>query len=276
MSLLKKAIYKAELEIKKVTRRPFSKLLTPFESPDRKANIIHCCYHKVGTVWFCRILRDIAAEYGMTYDEGATYEQIHGFETNFDTDFFLDLGSHVNLNLLPNYVGSHMIRDPRDIVISGYFYHLWTSEEWANIARAEHRGMSYREYLNHVDQEEGIAAEIRRMSFWIPHMASWKYNNTKIYEIKYEDIMKDQESIFAKLFKHYGFSKRAITRCCEIADKYSFDKMAGKKKNKKKSHLRSGKCGEWRTYFSEKHKHLFKELYPGAMQVLGYEKGDKW
>ena len=30
-----------------------------------------------------------------------------------------------------------MIRDPRDVIVSGYFYHQWTDEPWANEPRPE-------------------------------------------------------------------------------------------------------------------------------------------
>jgi hypothetical protein len=240
--------------------------------------IIHCCYHKVGTVWFGRVLREVAAEYGMRFSAGSDYGKIRRFEQQRDSDIFLDLGSHVDLDKLPDYVGSHMIRDPRDVVVSGYFYHLWTDEAWANLPLAEFRGMSYREYLNSVDQNEGLLTEIRRVSFWVPHMVNWDYQNPRVFEIRYEDILQAEETTFGELFAHYGFSEEAVERCCRIAARYSFrslSKGAGTS-GRVKSHLRSGRSGEWRELFHEEHKQLFKELYPGAVAALGYEKDDSW
>lgn len=277
MKLLKKIEIRGKYEVKRVTRKPFAKFLNPFPNKSNNPVIIHCCYHKIGTVWFLRLLKDIAAEYGMSINDGATYDDISRFENNSNNDIFVDLGSHVRLDMLPSYVGSHMIRDPRDMIISGYYYHLWTEESWANIPQAELRGRTYKEYLNSLDEEEGILAEIRRVSFWVPHMASWNYNNPKIYEIKYEDIIESSEKIFREMFMHYGFKDEAVNRCCQIADKYSFKSMMGSETGEgKKSHLRSGKSGEWRSKFGDAHKKLFKELYPGSLKALGYENNDSW
>ena len=66
-----------------------------------------------------------------------------------------------------------MVRDPRDMVISGYFYHKWTTERWVRMpgrmdgkdwGRSDWKGWTYHDILNSVDQEEGLAIEIHRAS----------------------------------------------------------------------------------------------------------------
>lgn len=260
-------------EIKRITRRPFYNYLNPFHEKQRHL-IIHCCYHKVGTVWFHRVLSEVAYHFGMKYINGISYEQISKFETEKNADIFLDQGSHVNIDLLDNYRGSHMIRDPRDMIISAYFYHKWTDETWANIPMAEYRGMSYKQYLNSLDKTEGLLVEIERSQFWINHMANWDFHNPLFYEIKYENIRLNEEKVFFEMFSHYGFSEKAIKTACSIAKKYTFERVRGSKN--KKSHLRSGKIGEWSEHFEPIHKERFKELYPGVLKKLGYEKDDDW
>ncbi len=269
--MLSKIFRRARLEAKALTRRPFATLLNPFNGPERPS-ILHCCYHKVGTVWFARVLREVAAEFGMSFGTGNDYSSISRFETRQDHGVFVDIGSHVKLGLLKSYVGSHMIRDPRDVVVSGYFYHLWTEEPWANLPMAEYRGMSYREYLNSLDEEQGIHAEIRRVSFWVSHMQAWDFSNPRMFEIRYEDIRKDEDLVFRRMFSHYGFSDRAVERCSQIAQKYTFARLA----EGTGSHLRSGRIGEWHERFSQAHKEAFKACYPGAVVKLGYETDDNW
>jgi hypothetical protein len=274
--VLRRARHRAVREFKAVTRKPFARYLSPFPEGAPRPPIVHCCYHKVGTVWFARIFTEVAAEFGLRYGEGWDYKRIHSFEQNKDCEIFLDFGSHVDLSQLPDYVGSHMIRDPRDLVVSGYFYHLWTDEPWANMPLAEYRGMTYREYLNSLDQDEGLLSEIRRVWFWVPHMVAWDYGNPRMYEIRYEEIIKDYQKVFREMFAHYGFSESAVERCCSIAEKYSFKNMKKGVAKGTKSHLRSGKPGEWQSVFKEEHKRLFKEMYPGSVVALGYESGEDW
>jgi hypothetical protein len=268
-----KKILRAGVELKRLTRRPFADRLSPFAGETRPA-IIHSCYHKVGTVWFLRVLREMAAHFGMTFGTGDDYPKIAAFEEERSVDVFLDYGSHVRLDQLDGYVGSHMIRDPRDMVVSGYFYHLWTQETWVHFPLAEYRGRSYQQYLNHLDREEGLLEEIRRMSFWIPHMMDWDYANPRIYEIRYEDIMQDEERIMREMFAHYGFRPEAVEASCRIAEKYTFKRMAGSGGGE--SHLRSGRTGEWEEHFGPAHRALFKELYPGVVSGLGYEADENW
>lgn len=274
-NLLYRLRLRANCELKALVRRPFARHLSPFRSKEDPPALIHCCYHKVGTVWFGRVLREVAAEFGMSLGAGGDNRDIREFELHQNRDVFIDFGSHVKLAELRHYRGSHMIRDPRDMIVSGYFYHRWTAEEWANRPRAEFRGMTYKEYLNSVDRDEGLAAEIRRNSFWIPHMAAWDFNNPNMFEIRYEEIIRDEERILRAMFEHYGFTERAVERCLAIARKYSFKAMRGKKKGGK-SHLRSGKSGEWREMFKDEHKALFKELYPNVVARLGYDADDNW
>lgn len=269
-------LYKAGLRLgvaaKRWTRRPFYDRLNPFEGDTRPA-LVHCCYHKVGTVWFLRVLRDVAAHFGMRFGVGETYEQIRDFEVNHSFDLFLDYGSHVHLDELGDYRGSHMIRDPRDMVVSGYFYHLWTSEAWAHFPRAEYRTMSYQQYLNSLSKEEGLIEEMREMAFWFNHMADWNYDDPNIYEIRYEEILQDEERIMGELFEHYGFTPDAVETSRRIAQRYTFKRMAG---SGARSHLRSGRTGEWQEHFDEVHRSTFKELFPGVLEKLGYERDAKW
>lgn len=275
---MNKRLYRARLrlgvELKRITRRRFADRLNPFREADRPS-IVHCCYHKVGTVWFLRVLREVAAHFGLSFGTGDDYERIRSFETDRSIDVFLDYGSHVQLHELGRYVGSHMIRDPRDMLVSAYFYHLWTPEPWAHLPRAEYRGMSYQEHLNRLTKDEGLLAEMDRMSFWINHMADWDYRNPRMYEIRYEEIMEDEPRIMREMFRHYGFTDRAIEESCEIAAKYTFERMSGRKEGGN-SHLRSGRTSEWRDHFNEEHKRRFKQLYPNVLSVLGYESEDDW
>lgn len=275
--LLYRAALRAGTEFKFRTRRPFARALSPFSNRDDAPLIVHCCYHKVGTVWFGRVLREIAAEYGMRLGSGANYDLIREFETEANSDIFMDFGSHVDLAVLPRrWKASHMIRDPRDLVVSGYFYHRWTTEDWANLPRAEFRGMSYRQYLNSIPKSEGLMAEIRRNSFWIPHMAGWKFKGPDVFEIRYEDIIQGEEPIFRAMFRHFEFRDVAIERAIAISRKYSFATLKAKGGAGEKSHLRSGRISEWREHFEPAHITLFKDLYPGALARLGYESGDEW
>ncbi len=269
---------RARKKLKRIARRPFRRFINPFEERQAPSLIVHCCYHKVGTVWFGRILADVAAEFGLAPQGGAQWRDIQQLNLSDDLGFLLDYSSCLELDGLPSYRASHMIRDPRDIVVSGYLYHLWTDEAWANTPTDEFSRKSYKEHLQSLDQAEGLLAEIRRVRYLLPHMLDWDYNNPRVFEIKYEHILDNEEATFREMFTHYGFKKSVVDRCCLIAERYSFENMKkrGARKARGGSHLRSGQSGEWRDFFEDEHKELFKELYPKCVVALGYEENDDW
>jgi len=55
----------------------------------------------------------------------------------------------------------HVIRDPLEVVLSGYQYHLKTTERWALRPDKRFKGKSYRAYLNSLPLPEGLAAELK-------------------------------------------------------------------------------------------------------------------
>jgi len=249
------------------------KLRTPFSNKHQKKLIVHCCYHKVGTAWFIRVLRTIARYYGLNF------QRCIQSDLNRNTDIFMEYMSRVDIEKLPDYVGSHMVRDPRDMIISAYFYHLWTKEEWAHIPRKSLNNLTYQTYLNSFDQEDGLIAEMQGTSYEvIQEMSGWNYNNPHFFEFKYEDIIKNESAVFQQIFEHYGFSQAAVQNCLQIAQRFSFKNKSRRNKGtvNKKSHLRSGRTGEWRELFTDRQKDKFKELFGDILIRLGYETNNDW
>lgn len=145
--------------------------------------IIHCSYHRCLSHYYMKVLKPLGKEFGFKWQE-----------YNRDYPVFLEAArakkgkqvmtlhdwSDIEWAMLPSYRGSHFIRDPRDLVVSGYHYHLWTDEEWCNEAPynwsylydqpnfkyvqenpAEYpHTESYREYLRSLDQERGMIVEL--------------------------------------------------------------------------------------------------------------------
>ncbi len=266
---------------KRISRNPFRK--------GEECLILHTAHHKIGTSWFKNILKGVAHEFGLRFFKNAPEVNHKKPAIYFQSRPFFDLAS------LVDFKGTHMIRDPRDVVISGYYYHLWTKENWAivpirelpaNMEEAwpllpirEIGHMSYQEYLCSLPREEGILAEIKRSSTdTIRDMIEWDYNNPAIFEFKYEDIIEDEEGVFREIFHHYGFTADAVDRGWEIARKFSFKNRARRNLGdvENRSHLRSGAAQQWRKEFNEEHKALFKELHGQDLIDLGYERDFSW
>jgi len=248
----------------------------PFQDRQGRPLLVHCCYHKIGTTWFRAVLAAVAQEYGLRLEiepEAVAHQPAPR------TELFFHAHSMLDPTILPAYRGSHMVRDPRDVVVSGYFYHLWTSEPWANVPREEYGGRSYTQHLSGLDKEQGLQAEIERAAGrQIRQMGEWDYDNAAFFEFRYEDIIMDEKAVFAALFRHYGFNDAAVARCVHLSEQFSFRNRVKRDIGRvnERSHLRSGKPGQWREHFSAAHKARFKELTGDLLVRLGYETDTRW
>lgn len=213
-----------------------------------------------------------------------------------------------------NFKGFHVIRDPRDICVSGYFSHLKTHfvEGWPQLAE-------YRKELQKLDKEDGLLREFEYSDFWLKHISNWNYEDPNIIDIKMEDLTENPEEEWIKVFDFLGLIdpvdtaledappisykvKANINRALKYrsipeslrmnksglklatirqlaGEKYSFKKLSGGRKTGEEntnSHYRKGKRGDWRNHFSENHKLVFKQKYGDLLIKLGYETDLNW
>ena len=234
--------------------------------------VLHCCHHKVGTVWMAKVLRSLGTHFGLRY------EHLDG-PPHPATRLALQHHTRVDLGSFRPFVGSHMVRDPRDVVVSGYHYHLWTNEPAIVAPDPALDGRSHQEHLRSLDREAGLLAEIRRASTRaIRDMATWDYADPRFVELRYEDMVSDGDAEFERLFRHYGFTERNVDVAVQLARQHSFERVEKRELGdvREGRHRRSGVPGQWRDEFTASHRELFKELCGDALVTLGYERDDSW
>jgi len=216
--------------------------------------LVHCTYHKAGSTWLNNVLSDC------------------------HTQIFVCCDSVVDLSALRPHVGTHMMRDPRDLAVSGYHYHQWTSEPWAHRPRKELGGMSRQQYLKAVDRIEGMKAEIQGLRPAVERMLAWPRDDPRYLEITYEELINDEETGFRKIFRHYGFTPRMVEEAVSVAMRHSFVRATGRERGvaRERSHLRSGKARQWEEEFTPELKRYFEEVHGDALVRLGYEASNDW
>jgi hypothetical protein len=256
--------------------------------------IVHCTHHKAGTVWFRRILSGIADAQGFTFttsyvgrnvpsgdvvlyavvgplSEMEVATAFHGASDcrQAAADDFMERSG-----LRPGgFRGTHMVRDPRDMVVSGWHYHLRCTEDWVVTPLERFGGRSYQDLLNSLDPHDGLMAEIKEMTRrTLVHMARWNYEQPEFLELRYEDLLTDELMWFDRLFRHYGFEGSLLHDSMAIAHKYS----RGNLSVVGDGHVRSGEPGEWREHLEPDHVAAFKELTGHLLVDLGYEQNLDW
>jgi hypothetical protein len=256
--------------MKRLEKSPSS----PFSGKPRL--IFHGAHHKMGTVWMMRVLENVSQRFGLNLQKcnrvGDTPENT--------THVLFANHSQFDVHQLGDFIGSHMVRDPRDAIVSGYFYHLWTDEAWVHAPQTSLSGLSYQAHLQSLAQPQGLHAEIERFAQYVLDygLDQWNYSNLRVLEMKYENLIADEETGFAELFSHYGFDDEAIATSLEIAQTFSFTRIAKRKlgKSSEGKHLRSGVPGQWRTVLLEEHCDAIKQRLGNLLIKMGYETNSNW
>jgi hypothetical protein len=230
--------------------------------------IVHCSHHKTGTVWIFNVLRVVAQRHGLH-----VFEPHKGPAAMVDhhVDVVLYEGrSTVDRGCLGDRIvrGSHMVRDPRDVAVSSYYYHLRGAEGWTQVPLDRFGGRTYYEVLQSLSTCDGMLTEIRRLgTYTYPGMAAWDYHQGDFYEMRYEDLWEDEAAGFRSLFRFYGFSPPVVDESVEVALRLSTRARSGPSKM---AHVRSGRPGEWREHLEPVHLAAIEEVAPGLVAGLGY------
>ena len=144
------------------------------------------------------------------------------------------------------YRAIRLIRDPRDIWVSGYLYHqrcieewcintdldqtsplLWPlvdhsvahwPEDWKRSYIDRLAGRSYQMNLLERSREDGLAFELEGYTGWtLATMREWRRNGADALDIKLEDVMADFDAAMLRIFGHFGFTADQSHAALEVA-----------------------------------------------------------
>jgi hypothetical protein len=242
----------------------------PFLRDVGRPLLVHCSHHKIGTVWFMRVLKSVSETYGLRFEIVGPNRPSPDSEVLLFNNAF-----RFKLEYLEGrqFRGSHIIRDPRDLAVSGYHYHLRTTEQWAMTPSKRWGGQSYQELLRSMNPHDGLLTEIERCTgSEFKSMGNWDYSQPDFLELRYEDVLDDEAAAFGRLFRHYGFKDTECEASVQKARSFSLDVVRADKD----AHVRSGRPGEWRDAFEPEHIAKFKELTGNLLVQLGYETNMDW
>jgi len=286
-------------------------------------------HHKCASTWIDNILRDVSIEAGLRYRPLVDHQtpQGHGPLTDYTATLPRDeLGLHARreqIDLLGCFTadwtqverlsgvrGVHVIRDPRDIIVSGYFSHK-------NSHPVEHlpHMAAHRERLRAVSKEEGLLLEMDYAASEMADLASWNYDHPDILELKMEELTSQPYEGFLEIFsflgvledRPYTLAERMRTWSTALRNRLAqqhprlealqqrvpvtgelllgrvFDHRYSKKAGGRskgtantQSHYRKGVSGDWRNHFTPGHVQAFKDRFGTLVSDLGYESAPDW
>lgn len=244
-----------------------------------KNNVIVATHHKAGTVWMATVFKAIAADLGVTYvDYWSQHEHLEDelkspfILFNYDSDFrgHSDLLSRDDVRIL------HLIRDPRDVLISAMHYHCKSEESWLHEPVPGYDNVTYQRRLNaFATRYEQYVFEMENSTdSTLRDMQGWQYGRSNCFEARYEELRQDTRMAYwSRIIDFLGFEPHEQAVCRQRFWQHSlFGSMSGRGHR----HVRSGDVAQWKREFTPELAQAFRWKFPKVLQALGYEPDDRW
>jgi hypothetical protein len=271
-------------------------------------------HHKCASSWAGEICADVSRELGLrhaiVYEADPAGERIADYVARERIEFLNYANADIEqVKHLGSLRGFHVVRDPRDVVVSAYFSHLHShpTDEWP--ALIEHR-----QALEQLSEEDGLILEMKFRERQMQEMSTWDYSRSDILELRMEDLVSRPYSAMLaaisflelvdpgdlvpirrvqwllwkavrrlewKAGLQLPIRPRSMPaeRVLGIVWEHDFAKKSkGRAPGQEdpKSHYRKGVSGDWRNHFTTRHVQFFKELYNDVLLKLGYETSRDW
>ena len=269
--------------------------------------LLYCGHHKCATRWLVDILTDVCnrieIEFFEAHNAGMFDRDLGAFLEQRPVDVVAYTNARQEfLEDLDDFRGFHVIRDPRDILVSAYFSHLNSHSTSGWSALEEHR-----QQLQTCSEEAGLTLELDFIEDVFSALATWDLDRPQMMELKMEHLVRNAYEGLLDVFIHLGLvdseehsldlqlqmaadrrsgnssleSHRRIQRfeLLNIVHDHRFAKKAGGRsvgQEDQQSHYRRGQAGDWRNHFSDSLAAAFSERYGDLLVRLGYEQDDRW
>lgn len=266
-------------------------------------------HHKCATSWVVEIVRFVAEYTGGRMDsfdnprqyDGDLAKVVAAKGTNF---LCLRNAKEAERQALPAHKGFHLIRDPRDILVSGYFSHRnsHSTDGWEDL-------VAHRERLQKLDQTAGLIAEMEFSATVFDDLASWRYGEPGVLELTYEQFLQNPYQAMLEAFDSLGLvdwtEPKPLDWVKHVHVIYAhklrrrlgwwpcnpqppqvpqylllgkchqnrFSRLAGGRREGQEntqSHYRKGVAGDWMQHFTPEITAEFQARFPGLVERLGY------
>lgn len=168
------------------------------------------------------------------------------------------------------FIPYFIFRDPRDVVVSHVFY----------VTDMEARHVHHEYYKSLPDFNARLKVSIlgrpdSNIEFsniaerFEPYLG-W-LDRPEVLTIHFEDLIHHREATLTSIMDH--FLSRVPLQTPRQLILASLEASINPTKSPT---FRSGKTGEWKKHFTEKHKKIFKDVAGNLLIRLGYEKDNKW
>ncbi len=170
----------------------------------------------------------------------------------------------------PKFAPYFIFRDPRDVVVSHVFY--------VTDMEARHVHHEYYQSLPDFNARLNVSIlgrpdaniEFSNIADRFAPYLGW-LDQKEVLTIHFEDLIHDRAATLTRIMDHL-LSRAPLPTSRQLI----LDSLETSINPKKSPTFRSGKTGEWKKYFTDEHKELFKKVGGDLLIKLGYEKNSEW
>jgi len=275
-------------------------------------------HHKCMTTWVSRLLGRVCNELNWNFVREIS-RPLDMSLSEYIQKTKADMLSYANPDLaivqtLGDFVGFHIIRDPRDMLVSAYFSHLYShpTDKWPELT-------AYRAELQTLSKDDGLLWEMEYLGREFERLYEWDYAQENVLELKMEDVIANpyDQMVRAFLFINaaaentrlrtklldavartirngrLGYLHRTLSSVVpnyllpkipiEVLLMYIYEQRFSEMARGRvqgiedaSSHYRKGVSGDWANHFKPQHKEYFKKNYNDILLKLGYESMLDW
>lgn len=238
-------------------------------------------HHKTGTLWMRAVFRALAERLGVAHHTvfRATGE---GKIPDADRVFLFQWASAFAPKILdrPDARILHVIRDPRDVLLSGMRYHLTApegGEAFLHTPRVDLGGATYQQHLTSLDGERPrLMFEMsEKHAETLQGMVEWDYDRPNTIEVRYEDLMVDAEGhAFRDHLRNLGLPETEVAIGRQLFwDHALFGGLADatKRSTRVKAHVTGTASRNWRSSLPRDVARAYAGRHGEDLVKLGYE-----
>lgn len=168
------------------------------------------------------------------------------------------------------FIPYFIFRDPRDVVVSHVFY--VTDMEASHVHHEFYTSLpDFDSRLNFsILGRQDTKIEFPNIADRFTPYLGW-LDQTSVMKIHFEDLVDNRTSTLNRIIDHFR-SRVPLQTPRELI----LDSLESSINPSKSPTFRSGKTGEWKKYFTEAHKKIFKNVAGDLLIRLSYEKNNDW
>jgi len=147
-------------------------------------------HHKCASGWTVGMMREFCLHMAVHFkvvnrrSDFASAPSLGDFVADQGIDFLAYANADIKaVRSLPLHRGFHVVRDPRDIVVSAYFSHKKShhTDDWPEL-------IDHRARLQRLSVSEGLLLELDFIRPFFEHMLTWDYEQENVLELRMEDM----------------------------------------------------------------------------------------